>query len=193
MKSWFLFPLVLPLLLSACHHTEGVSAKLQAEEFTFDRIAVVPFIRMDSEDASIRATRCPLCGSTLKMENLPSDAEKIVQDIFVGRLKNRKKIEIIAPDITGAVFDRVSTESAKLPLTEILKKIGSELKADGVVVGYVSRYTERKGYAYSVEHPASVAFEIHLVRTTDGEIVWKNMFDMTQQSLMENMFRIVPF
>jgi hypothetical protein len=78
-------------------------------------------------------------------------------------------------------------------MPEILKKVGNELETEGIIVGYVYRYRERMGYPYSAEKPASVAFEIHLVRVSDGVIVWKGIFDKTQKSLMENIFQIASF
>jgi hypothetical protein len=179
---------------SGCHYREGLSTEIQqGAKVVMDRMAVLPFQRMGSEDASVKAARCPLCGSIQRAEKLPRDAEKVIEDVFFNRLSDRKKFQLIPPDRAGAFFGRISEESLTLSLPEIIKKVGTELEADGVVVGYVYRYRERKGYPYSAEQPASVTFEIHVVRTSDGVIVWKGTFDRTQQSLMENMLQIVSF
>ena len=180
--------------LVGCHYREGVATDLQHDgKIAFDRIAVAPFQRMSPEDVSVKAVRCPLCGSIFSVEKYPQDAEKIVQNIFFDRLKNQNKIQIVPPDETGLVLDRISANPSKRPLMEILKKVGEELGADGIIMAYVYRYRERKGYTYSVEQPASVVFEIHLVRVSDGVIVWKGSFDKTQKPLMENMFQIASF
>jgi hypothetical protein len=52
---------------------------------------------------------------------------------------------------------------------------------------------ERVGYKYSSEHPASVAFEIHLINAIDGSLVWRGYFDKTQKSLMEDVFQVSSF
>jgi hypothetical protein len=91
------------------------------------------------------------------------------------------------------VYKRISSESLKEPFLNILKKVGTELGADFLAVGYVYRYVERVGYKYSSEHPASVVFEIHLIRTTDGSIIWRGFFDKTQKSLMEDVFQASSF
>jgi hypothetical protein len=182
------------LFLSGCHYREGVSVEvLQEGKIAFDRIALVPFIRMSPEDASVRAVRCPLCGSILRTEKCPRDMEKVIEDIFSNDLKNRKKCHLVPPEVTGPVFDRISLDSKKAALPDVLKAVGAELGAEGIIVAYVTRYNERKGVAYSVERPASVAFEIHLVRVSDGVTVWKGLFDKTQQSLTENVFQMVTF
>ncbi|MGZ3634670.1 MAG: hypothetical protein ACXWMO_02035, partial [Syntrophales bacterium] len=36
-------------------------------------------------------------------------------------------------------------------------------------------------------------FEIHLIRVSDGVIVWRGIFDKTQISLMENLLQIASF
>jgi hypothetical protein len=61
------------------------------------------------------------------------------------------------------------------------------------VVGHLYRFRERIGESYSVEQPASVAFEVHLIRVEDGELVWRGAFDRTQGSLMENLLQISYF
>lgn len=159
----------------------------------FDRVAVVPFIRMSPEDKSLGAVRCPLCGSILRTEAFPGEKEKVIEDIFFQDLKNRKQIHLVSPEVTGPVFDRLIMDSRKAYLPDVLKAVGTALGVDGVIVAYVTRFNERKGYPYSVERAASVAFEIHLVRVRDGVTVWKAMFDKTQKSLTENMFQLVPF
>jgi len=70
---------------------------------------------------------------------------------------------------------------------EAIRKVGTELEADGLIIVYVYRYRERRGYDYAVEKPASVSFEIQLFRCRDGVLVWKGIFDKTQTSLMEDM------
>lgn len=181
-------------VLSGCHYREGVSTELQpGGKLPAGSIAVLPFKSITFEDASVKTARCPLCGSILRTEKSSPGAEKIVEDIFLSRLQNRGKIALILPDRTGAFFERISAESLKTPLPEILKKVGKELEAEGIIIGYVYRFRERTGYAYSAEKPASVAFDIHLIRVSDGVTIWKGIFDETQKSLMENMFQIVPF
>jgi hypothetical protein len=61
------------------------------------------------------------------------------------------------------------------------------------VLGYLYRFRERKGESFAVEQPASVAFEIHLIRVEDGALVWRGAFDRTQGSLMEDLLQISSF
>jgi len=182
------------IIVSGCHYSSGVSTTLKDDgKVVFKRIAVVPFQRISPEDADIKTVRCPVCGLVFRTESSPQDSEKIVEDLFWERLKNQKGFTLIPPDRVGGVYEQVTTGLFKADLLEILKKVGNELEADGIILGYVYRYRERKGYSYSVEKPASVAYEIHLIRVSDGAIVWRGIFDKTQTSLMEDMLQISYF
>jgi hypothetical protein len=152
------------------------------------RIAVVPFQQIITEEDNAKTVRCPLCGAIFLTDKSPEDAGKIVEGIFVQWFKEQKKVNLIPPERVNGIYRRISAESFKTTLPEILKKVGNELEVDGIVVGYVYRYQERRGRPYSVEKPASVAFDIHLVRVSDGTLIWKGTFDRTQSSLLENIF-----
>ena len=108
-------------------------------------------------------------------------------------MRDFKEVQIIPLDKVKAVYNRVAAEALKKPLLAVLKKVGAELKADVIAVGYVYRYTERVGYDFSAERPASVAFEIHLLNVKDGSTIWRGVFDKTQKSLMEDVFQASSF
>jgi hypothetical protein len=159
----------------------------------FKRIAVVPFQAIRQEDADVGTVRCPLCGLMFKTERYAKGSETVVESIFLDRLKDEKAFALIPPERVGGVYEGVTGGLFKADLLDVLKKVGTELEADGIILAYVYRFRERKGFSLSVEKPASVAFEIHLIRVDDGAIVWKGIFDKTQASLMENLLQIASF
>ena len=61
------------------------------------------------------------------------------------------------------------------------------------LVGFVYRFRERVGKGFSAESPASVAFDLNLIRVMDGRTVWSANFDETQQSLGQNLFQLGTF
>jgi TolB-like protein len=156
-----------------------------------NRIAVISFQALTPDAGN--TVFCPLCGSGSSSGKVLEGAEKIVEQAFVDRLNKIKGVEIIPSEKAESVYKRIASENLKENFIETLKKVGSELGADFLAVGYVYRYTERVGYQYSSEHPASVIFEIHLVKAADGSIVWQGHFDKTQKSLMENILDISSF
>jgi hypothetical protein len=157
------------------------------------RVAVISFQPLIPLEKQGNTVICPLCGIGYSSGKILKGSEKIVEEVFVEKLLELKAVKLIPPDKVQGVYKRIASESLKEPLLNILKKVGHELGADVLVVGYVYRYTEREGYKYSAEHPASVFFEIHLIKTSDGSIIWRGLFDKTQKSLMEDVFQISSF
>ena len=70
---------------------------------------------------------------------------------------------------------------------ELIQKLGRRFKADAVLSGTIYRWDERQGTGLAVNRPASVAFDLNLVRSTDGAIIWRGVFEKTQRSLSENI------
>jgi len=190
----FFFSAFIFSMVTGCHQRGETINNLMGEgKPAFQCIAVVPFQQVTMEKDKIEAVSCPLCGATFLSDGYLTDAEKRVESIFLQWIKENRRFTIISPEMAGNVYRRISADLPKVSLPEILKKVGAELGADGVAVGYVYRYRERKGRSYSVEKPASVAFDIHLLRVNDGTLAWKGTFDRTQSSLMENLFLISSF
>ncbi len=156
------------------------------------RLAVLPFQEIVPDGLDARMVPCPLCESVFHTEKSVPGAEKIVEEVLMAKLGEHPQFILIPPSVAGESYRRLAAAPQE-PLTEMLQKTGKELGADGVLVGYVFRYRERKGRDFSVEKPASVAFELHLVRVRDGVTVWRSSFDRTQTSFMENLSQLSYF
>lgn len=165
------------------------SFAVQAELVT--RIAVISFQALPATEG--HTVSCPLCGAGSSSGKIMEGAEKIVEDVFMDRLNKARDIELIPSEKVQRAYGKTSSGKSPETSAENFKKVGRELGADFLVIGYVYRYTERVGYKYSSEHPASVVFEIHLIKTADGSSIWRGFFDKTQTSLMENLFEIFSF
>ena len=197
-RSGCLISLVLSLLfMTACSYREGASVTLHRDgETALRKIAVLPFQSLVPETGSSGANvTCPICGAAFHTEAVSGDAhpERTVERIFLKKLEPKTKIELLAGEKVAGIYQRVHMDSLKKVPLSVIKEVGDALGADGVVAGYVFRFRERKGFAYSAERPASVAFEIHLIRSSDAVIVWKGAYDRTQSSLMENLLQISSF
>lgn len=180
--------------ISGCASRAGVETSVSRKgKIAFNKIAVVPFQMVVPKDTSIKTVCCPLCGTIFKTCKSPEGAEKVVEKIFLRKLKNYRKFVLIPTDRVRGEYNRIFADSLKADPLEVSRKVGRELGADGVVIGYVYRYREREGYPYSAERPASVAFGIHLIRVSDGVLVWRGIFDRTQSSLLENILQISSF
>ena len=187
--------LCLLLAVSGCHYGDEAVIAVPEGRIVFDRIAVLPFQQIVPEDARSGAVACPLCG--LMADAVPSTGspEALVESLFLKQLdkKSKHRFGLISGERVAGVFRRISATSLKAPLRQVIREVGNELGAEGVVSGYVYRFRERKGVSYAVEQPASVAFEMHLLRVSDGALVWRGYFDRTQSSLMEDLLQVPSF
>ncbi len=69
----------------------------------------------------------------------------------------------------------------------LFRTIGSELKCNAVLVTSLSRYSQRVGGDYGVDSPASATFTMKLFNAADASVIWSSTFDVTQESLFENL------
>jgi hypothetical protein len=181
-------------LFLGCHYRQDSGIPAQEGKVIFDRIAVVPFQQIFPEETGSGGVRCPLCGAIFTATKAVGRPEAVVEDRFLEQLqKSKPKFSIISGERVAGIYRQISTSSLKAPLKQVLCDVGRELGAEGIVTAYVYRFRERKGEPYAVEQPASVAFEIHLLRVEDGVIVWRGAFDRTQSSLMEDLLQVLSF
>jgi len=186
---------IVVILLSGCAQDQGIrEVNIQwTGDSDANKIAIIPFQRVLSQDPSVTHVRCPISGAVLRTCAPAVNSEKIIEKVFFDKLKSHRRYLIIPRERVQGVYKRVSSESFKDSPSDILKKVGDELGANWVATGYVFCYQERKGFSYSVKQPASVTFCAHLLRVKDGELVWRKIFDKTQTSLMENLFDLSSF
>jgi len=180
----FILVLILVLPFSAqCAEADGPVVK---------RMAVIAFQPLLPAEGSTMVV-CPLCSAGFSGGKIEKGAETLVQESFIDKLHDYNQVKVLPPEKVMLVYNRVVKESLKKSLVDVLAKVGAEVQADIIVVGYVYRYTERVGYDFSAEHPASVAFEIRLLNAKDGSTIWRGVFDKTQKSLMEDLFQTSSF
>jgi hypothetical protein len=138
--------------------------------------------------------RCPLCGNMFITGEVAVDAEAMMTAHLTSLMAERSDFKIIPPEQAKGIVSSLSpTNKKELSETEILVAAGRALDADAVISGHVYRFRERIGTRYAVDEAASVAFDIHLVRVSDGRIIWVGRFDETQIPLTENLFKVGAF
>lgn len=162
-------------------------------ELTAKTIAVLPFEAEVAGEAGQQYVTCSVCGSAYKGGHIEPGAETVLSDLLFERLKDKSNIILLTPGQSKGLWADALARSGGVPYTKILQGIGDKSGADAVLYGRIFRYEEREGRTYSVQRPASVAFDLHLVRTSDGVIIWKGRFDETQTSLMENILRLPSY
>ena len=129
-------------------------------------------------------------------------AESVPQDVVEGmtvtlfdKLVAEERYGLISPGQAQGVLSNIVASDINIGLDSlrILQEVGVTFRADAVLAGYIYRWRERAGGDYGVDSPASVAFDLCLIRPSDGRILWKDKFDKTQRSLSENVFDLSTF
>jgi len=185
------FCFLMPVLMG-CASSTPVRPETAKEPAVPKKIAVIAFEKLASDDGS-RVARCPVGGTVFNTCALPQNAEGLVQEYFLHRLEKSGKFAVIPPYQSDSVYRKVKIDNEKASATQQLQMVGKALEVDAVVIGYVSCFRERVGYAYSAERPASVTFGIYMIQSSDGDLVWGRIYDKTQQSFSENVLQSSTF
>ena len=162
--------------------------------FGIKKILIFPFKDMSAVYGGNVNTRCQLCGNIFMTGKVAEGADRMLTEQLFVFLKDRKDIKLIpTSQAQGVLSDLLSGNKNSLSERNLLIETGRVLDADAIMAGYIYRFRERIGTKYSVDLPASVAFDIHLIRIADGRLLWSRHFDETQRSLSENLFQLGTF
>ncbi|MBL7180470.1 MAG: hypothetical protein ABIK98_03105 [Pseudomonadota bacterium] len=138
--------------------------------------------------------RCPLCGKVIMTGKVAEGAAEFLTESLFTFLKNNSDLELVPTEqAEGILSDLLAGEKGSRSEHDLLVETGRALKADAVLAGYIFRFRERVGTSYSVESPASVAFDLHLIRVGDGRMLWSDHFDETQKALSEDLYQLKKF
>lgn len=166
------------LLQAACGPSAG-SVKLERPAAPIERLAI---LRVERGQPSADATAATRDANPNPM--LPPDAETVVTAQMYGVLANDTRWRLV-PDLD--VEDAMRSVRLGGTLESRAQALGKETKADAVITGRVTRLQDRFGGDYGTRYPASVAFELEVVETSTGKVLWTSAFDQTQRDLSSNL------
>jgi len=153
------------------------------------RLVLVPF-QVEKTDYS-DTIRCRACGNILAAGRVEGDPSPSLTLLVWELLQEQaKEYELVSPGQAEGVYQTYLAKKIDQDPKALMKAIGQELKADGVIWGVIFRYQNRKGTAYGVQEPASVSLDLHILRVSDGSIVWKPQWSHSQKSLSEDLFQL---
>jgi len=159
-----------------------------------ETIAILPFkdmTRIYGENVHVRS---PLSGKVFRTGNVLKGADETLDDHLFSLLTKIENLNLVPADHTkGVLTTLISREQIKKSDHELSIETGRALNADAVMVGHIFRFIDRIGNNYSVESPASVAFDLNLINVADGRTLWNGKFDETQQALSENILQFESF
>lgn len=189
----FLALLSLVFFLQGCQLHPQAARNRKPAEVPIGKMVVVGFQPAIPPGGESGPTRSPITGAVFFAE----PTTRIVADRLTGKLFERlmqtKEYRLVPPGQARGVFSSIINSGSLLQDIEIAQQIGQTLSAESILLGYTYRWKERAGTDYAVNHPASVAFDLYLIKALDGSVLWKGKFDKTQQSLSENLFDMGTF
>jgi hypothetical protein len=139
--------------------------------------------------------RSPVTGSAFMAQPVSLQVTAMMTDKLYEKLLEDKRWKLIPPGQARGVFESLLGSDKKMGMAalEMIEEVGRTFGAYAVLGGNIYRWRDRRGSDYAVDFPASVAFDLWLVRSSDGMVLWKGNYDKTQQSLMENLFDYSTF
>jgi len=166
------------------------SIEVRAE--TKPTLAILPFLIERMDDPS-RGALCPVCQGVYKRGNILYGSQRILTQLLQQRMDTFGTFNILPLEKVEDVFSKTDKGQFEIRPLRSAIQLGKELGVDFIFVGYLFRFEERIGSHFGAEKPASVGFDVHLVRVRDGKRVWDGKFDETQQALSENLLKIGSF
>jgi hypothetical protein len=179
--------LILILILNIDCQFQGGSVKGDLLPPRTGKTVVLGFRPAMSEGEKAGVIRNPISGAVFMAEPIPTGVlDKMTNKLF-DLLRNYEGYELVDLDKEAGISASLVSSEQGTGDIETFKWVGHEFSADTVMVGYIYRWQERNGTDYSADRPASVAFDLYLLKSEDGAILWKGRFDKTQAALSENI------
>lgn len=153
-----------------------------------NRIAVLPMDRASAQSGQERPT-CVLSDALSDIHKITPEANSEVTHLLFQAFQGDQRFLIVSEGQCIGLLNSLLAADIKASRLQLIQAFGKELKVDAVLYSELFRFEDRIGGEYSVKRSASVAFTLQIIRVSDGAILWRNTFDETQQSLMENLLK----
>ena len=176
------------LLLVGSWGCAGSAARRPLEEPAgpIDRVAI---LRVDRDDPASETELAPRPTDNPE-PRLAGNAETAVTAQMYGVMANDPRWRLV-PDL------EVESAMRQVPMSGSLESraqaLGRLTEADAVLTGRVSRFQNRVGGQFGARYPAAVSFELMMVETSTGRVLWRGQFDRTQQDLSSDLLNFWMF
>ena len=154
------------------------------------KVVVVGFRAAMTEGPGPNLVENPITGTSFLAEPVPEDVVRQMNKVLFGDLMEGKQWTLVSPGQARGVLASIIDGDKKMEKTprEMLQSVGKTFKADAVLTGRIYRWQKRIGSDFAVDRPASVSFDLILVRPSNGAVFWRSHFDKAQQSLFADLF-----
>jgi hypothetical protein len=185
--------ITLPFLLNAGCQRHYIASKGTTEKISIKKIILIGFKPAGYQGETPDHTLYFFYGHGVAGGTAMMDKTNYLSSGLFERMLKNKGYDLISPSSAVDILSRIISDQPGIGDLEIIDKIIHELNADAVLIGNLERWKEREGSDYSVNRPASVAFDLRLVIPENGATIWKGRFDKTQKSLSENILDLSLF
>lgn len=168
-----------------------ITSPIQAR---INRILVFGFLNATAVYGQNVNVRSPFSGKYFLTGPVEPGAAARMSQSLIQRMGARASHQLIPPGQALGVSSELMGESGTGGSQKsLILETARRLDADAVVTGYIYRFEDRAGTGFAASRPASAAFDLHLVQTSDGRVLWSGYVDETQRSLAENLFELGSF
>lgn len=179
--------------LTACASRAQAPIAESSQELNIQTLLVVPFNSATDRYEAGETVRCSMCGAVFVAgPGTPGDKAHMTQQLL-SLLHAKTTYTLIPPGAGEGIRSQILSDRISVSDRDLLLEMGRKLGADAVVTGTIYRFRQRIGTRYAADTPASVAFDLHLIRVSDGHIVWVGHSDETQDPLFNNLLKLSSF
>lgn len=158
------------------------------------RFLMVSFLNVGQTVGPDQGVRSPLSGQVFVTGEVTGEADEFLTGLAMEKLRQRTPVKLITADQARDLQTLpLAMTNPDISERALLMETGKRLNADGVFVGHVYRYRDRLGGKFAATEPASIAFDLFLMRVSDGRVVWSAFYDETQKALTDDLFELGAF
>jgi hypothetical protein len=166
------------------------SAPLRAE--AKPSVAILPFFIERVADPA-RGAVCPVCKGVYRKGDILPGSQNTLTRLLQEKIEAMDIFKILPPEKVEEALSQSERSQFEIKPMRASIQLGRTLNMDFIFIGFVFRFEERIGSHIGAEKPASVGYDVHLIRLRDEKIVWTGKFDETQRPLSENVLKIGSF
>jgi len=140
-----------------------------------------------------RGVVCPFCKRIYRKGDILPGSQNTLTRLLQEKVEAMGTFNVLLLEKVGEALSQSERRQFEIKPMHSSIRLGNTLNMNFIFVGYLFRFEERIGSSIGAEKPASVGFDVHLIRLRDEKIVWEGKFDETQRPLSENLFKIGSF
>jgi hypothetical protein len=155
-------------------------------------VAILPFFIERVADPA-RGAVCPVCKGVYRKGDILPGSQNTLTRLLQEKIEAIDIFKILPPEKVEEALSQSERSQFEIKPMRASIQLGRTLNMDFIFIGFVFRFEERIGSHIGAEKPASVGYDVHLIRLRDEKIVWTGKFDETQRPLSENVLKIGSF